>query len=151
MSEDKVLIWVNEDCLHPNSPALQASPNAPRVFVFEDSSPRMSLKRIVFQYECLLEIPNIEIRKGEVVAELTEAAREYGCNRIVTTASVAPSFTKIVAALQREPQLSVTVLTTEPLLELTASEFDNLDLKRFSRFWNAIRRRAMSLNQSFDW
>lgn len=151
MNDEEILIWVNEDCLHPNSSALQAHPNAPRVFVFDEAASRVSLKRIVFQFECLLEIPNIEIRKGEVVAELTAAAQERGCNQIVTTASVAPSFTNVVAALQQESQLSVTVLATEPFLELTASESDKLDLKRFSRFWNVIKRRAMSLNQSFDW
>jgi hypothetical protein len=151
MNDELVLIWVNEDCLHPQSPALQAHPNAPRVFVFDETASGVSLKRVAFQYECLLEIPHIEIRQGEIVAELVAAAREYGCTRIVTTASVAPSFANVTAALQREPQLAVTVLATEPLLELSASEAERLDLQRFSRFWPAIKGRAMSLDQSFDW
>lgn len=148
--EQSVLIWVHEDCLHPNSPALQAHSQAPRVFVFDEFS-RVSLKRIVFQYECLLEIPNIEIRRGEVVAQLVAAARDHDCQRIVTMASVTPSFAKITSVLQREYLLSLTLLASEPFLELVAGEADGLDLKRFSRFWQAIKGRALSLNQSFDW
>lgn len=151
MNEEKVLIWINEDCLHPHNPALLSHPNAPRVFVFDDTASAVSLKRIVFQYECLLEIPNIEIRKGAMVEQLVEAAREYECNRIVTTTSVAPNVVRVSQALQQSYKLSVTVIATEPFLELATSEADHLDLKRFSRFWNAIKHRALSLNQSFDW
>jgi hypothetical protein len=151
MSDEKVLIWVHEDCLHPNSPALQTYPDAPRVFVFDEAATPVSLKRIVFQYECLLEIPRIEIRRGEVTAELSQAAREYDCQRIVTVASVAPHFAQVVSTLQRSHKLSMTVLAVEPFLELSPSEADRLDLKRFSRFWHAIKGRALNLNQAFDW
>jgi hypothetical protein len=45
----------------------------------------------------------------------------------------------------------MTVLAAEPFLKLSASEADRLDLKRFSRFWQAIKGHALNLNQSFDW
>ena len=151
MSDEKVLTWVHEDCLHPNNPALQAYPHAPRVFVFDEAATPASLKRIVFQYECLLEIPRIEIRQGEVAMELSQAAREYDCQRIVTVASVAPHFAQTSSTLQRNHKLSMTVLAAEPFLELLSHESDRLDLKRFSRFWHAIKGRALNLNQSFDW
>ncbi|MFN0122362.1 MAG: hypothetical protein ACKV2V_17855, partial [Blastocatellia bacterium] len=86
-----VLIWIHGDCLNPHSPALQAHPAAPRVFVFDEallSQYHLSLKRIAFMYECLLEIPRIEIRKGDVAAELAAVAREHGCTRIVTVESL---------------------------------------------------------------
>ncbi len=143
------LIWIHEDYLHPHSPTLQAHPDAPRVFVF-DAAARVSLNRIVFQYECLLEIPRIEIRTGEVAAELAHAAREHGCQRIVTTDSVAPEWAKICATLEREYQLQIVSFAPESFISLAAGEAERLDLKRFSRFWQTVKARALSLNQPFD-
>ena len=145
----QVLLWLDDYCLRPHNPILLAYPDAPRVFVF-DVQARVSLKRIAFQYECLLEIPRIEIRSGEVAAELADAAREQSCSRIVTTSSVAPSFQKTCATLQGEYQLPVDVLTPEPFLSLAEGEAERLDLKRFSRYWHTIKTHALSLNQSFD-
>ncbi|MFN0120466.1 MAG: hypothetical protein ACKV2V_08190 [Blastocatellia bacterium] len=149
-----VLIWIHGDCLNPHSPALQAYPAAPRVFVFDEEllgHYRLSLKRIVFMYECLVEIPRVEIRKGEVVAELVEAAREHDCTRLVTVESIAPRFAQLRARLQDEHNLSVEVLPPEPFVELSQTEQARLDLKRFSRYWVPIKAKALTLNQSFDW
>lgn len=145
----QVLLWLDDYCLRPHNPALMAYPDAPRVFVF-DVQARVSLKRIAFQYECLLEIPRIEIRSGEVAAELADAAREHDCARLVTTASVAPGFQKICATLQSEYHLPVDVITPEPFLALAEHEAERLDLKRFSRYWHTVKTRALSLSQSFD-
>ncbi|MBL8187069.1 MAG: hypothetical protein JNK38_03630 [Acidobacteria bacterium] len=149
-----VLIWIHGDCLNPHSPALLAHPDAPRVFVFDEevlAHYRLSLKRIAFMYECLLEIPRVEIRKGQVVAELAEAAREQGCTRIVTVESIAPRFAQLRAKLQREHNLPVEVLPLEPFAELSQTEQARIELKRFSRYWNPIKAKALALNQSFDW
>lgn len=149
-----VLVWIHGDDLNPQSRVLQAHPQAPRVFVFDDAVSehyQLSLKRIAFLYECLLEIPRIEIRRGDVLAELVAAAQEHQCNRIVTTESVAPRFARLCAKLRREGRLAVETIPTEPFIELSAQENARLDLKRFSRFWNPLKARALSLNQSFDW
>lgn len=149
-----VLIWIHGDCLNPHSPALLAHPDAPRVFVFDEAvlaQYRISLKRIAFMYECLLEISHVEIRKGQVAAELAEAAREHHCKRIVTVESVAPRFARLRAQLQREHNLPVEVLPLEPFVELSQTEQARLELKRFSRYWNPIKAKALTLNQSFDW
>ncbi len=64
---DQPLIWVHGDCLNPHNPALAAYPDAPAVFVFDEElleQYQVSFKRLVFIYECLLEIPNLQIRKG---------------------------------------------------------------------------------------
>lgn len=150
--DSSVLVWIHEECLNPFSPALQAHPNASRVFVFdENASQQTSLKRLVFQYECLLEIPNIEIRKGDIAEQLTLAAQEHNCSHIVTTAAVAPNLQAICTQLQREANLALSILTPEPFVELSAATAKQLDLKRFSRYWQAIKRQALSLNQHFDW
>lgn len=135
------LIWLHEDCLHPHSPALQAYPAAPRVFVFADD-PGVSLKRIVFQYECLLEIPGVEIRRGEIVTELVQAARQHGCQRIVTISSAAPQWAASCARLRDEEQLSIEVFAPEPFF--VAGEDERFDLRRFSRYWYPIKARALN-------
>lgn len=147
MSE--VLVWVHGDCLRPGNPALTGHPEAPRVFVFDErviARYRLSLKRIVFIYECLLEIDGISIRRGDVAAELAEAARESGARRIVTMESVAPGMARIRERLRRDYGLPVEMLSEEAFAGIDRRE--RLDLKRFSRYWQPLKRRAMSLNHS---
>ncbi|MFM8392913.1 MAG: hypothetical protein ACKOB4_03185 [Acidobacteriota bacterium] len=151
MSE--TLVWVHGDSLDPEGPALKAYPGAPRVFVFDErvlERYQVSLKRIVFIYESLLEIEGIEIRRGDVATELGAAAAEHGCRRIVTVESVAPRFPKICRELGQHHRLPVEVLPIPPLVELAKGEAERLDLKRFSRYWQPLKRRALSLNRSFD-
>ncbi len=145
------LVWIHGDDLNPLSRSLQAYPDAPRVFVFDDAvlaHYQLSIKRIAFMYECLLEIPRIDIRRGDVAAELAAAAREAGCTRIVTTTSIAPRFARLCMKLQREYKLPVETIAPEPFVELSASEETRLDLKRFSRFWNPIKTNALGTHAS---
>jgi hypothetical protein len=148
-----VLVWIHGDCLDPQGPAIKAHPDRPRVFVFDDrviERYRVSLKRIVFIYECLLEIEGIEIRRGEIVSELVAAAAEHEARIVVTVESVAPRFASICQELRRRHGLVVEVLPLEPFVSMAKGEAERLDLKRFSRYWQPIKRRALSLNRSFD-
>jgi hypothetical protein len=147
------LIWIHGDCLDPRSSVLQRWPTARRLFVFDDEildRYRVSFKRIVFLYESLLEIEGIEIRRGETVSVLLEAAAESDTSRLVTIESVAPGFRRMVQRLKTEGPLTVEVISPEPFISLARGEADRLDLKRFSRYWQAVKGRALSLNRSFD-
>lgn len=147
------LIWIHGDCLDPRSPALRRWPNARRIFVFDEAildRYRVSFKRIVFLYESLLEIEGIEIHRGETVRVLLDAAAETGVARLVTTESVAPGFRRTVRRLEIEGPLPVEVIPPDPFLTLARGEDDRLDLKRFSRYWQAVKGRALSLNRSLD-
>ena len=151
MSE--VLVWMHGDSLDPGGPALSAFPDARRVFVFDEevlTRYRISLKRIVFIYECLLEIEGIDIRRGDVATELAAAAEEYGARRIVTVESVAPRFHSICQQLRERFNLPVEVLPPEPFVSLARGQTERLDLKRFSRYWQPLKRQALNLNRSFD-
>ncbi len=97
------------------------------------------------------EIPHIEIRKGRTTEQLTLAAQEHNCSHVVTTAAVAPAFQSICTQLQREAKLTLTILGPEPFVELSDATTKHLDLNRFSRYWQAIKRQALTLNQHFDW
>ncbi|MEN9228983.1 MAG: hypothetical protein Q6L50_08610 [Gloeomargarita sp. GMQP_bins_120] len=130
-SSPKPLIWVHGDSLSPTNPALLAYPGAPAVWVWDEQllrEWRLSRKRLVFLYECLLELP-VEIRRGEVVAEIRAAAYEKGAAKVVTTASPSPRFKQFCQALTQEFDLEVLPV---PAL---VPPLPQADLKRFSRYW----------------
>lgn len=131
------IVWVHGDALSPHNPALVAHPDAPALFVWDDAlltASRLSLKRIVFIYECLLELP-VTIRRGDIAAEIARFAAEHGATQVATTASIAPGFRRVVAALP--PTLSVTALPVPPFVDVPSEQ---LDLRRFSRYWRAANR-----------
>jgi hypothetical protein len=133
-SSHPVLVWVHGDSLSPTNPALLAYPDAPAVWVWDEEllrQWRISRKRIVFIYECLLELP-VEIRRGHVVQELTQAMHAHGAKRLVTTHSPSPRFKQIVQELSR--QFTLEILPIPPLVPPQP----HLDLKRFSRYWKGI-------------
>ena len=139
------LVWVYDDCLDPSGPALAAYPDAPAVFVFDEAFLResgASFKQVVFLYECLLEIPRVRILKGDLIESVSAAARETGSDRVVTTDSASPRVAGLCERL-REAGLEVEVLETPPFVDLGAGEDEGLDLKRFFRYWKAVKRRAM--------
>ncbi len=134
MSE--LIVWVHGDCLSPTNPALAAYQDAPAIFVFDEAliaSWRLSLKRIVFIYECLLEMP-VVIRKGDVAEQLTRFAERHEARRIVTTPSPSPRFKEICAALQQKFELEI--IASEPFLDYSGK----LDLARFSRYWQTAKK-----------
>ena len=142
------ILWIHGEALGPANPALQAYPGRPAVFVFDSellagrspttgdpasSSRPVSLKRIGFLYECLLELP-VSLRKGDVATEVLAFARTHGADGIVTSAGTDPRGEAICQRLEQE--LPVQVLTPEPCVELEGRG----DLGRFSRYWRRAER-----------
>ena len=139
LSVIKTVVWVHGDCLIPYNPALQAVPDASALFVWDDrllAEWKISLKRIVFMYECLLELP-VTIRRGEMAAELSRFVTERGAERILTTESPSPHFIATCNQLQTQ-NIQLEILPVEPLINYEG-EFD---LKRFSRFWRKAQKYA---------
>lgn len=125
------ILWIHGEALGPANPALQAHPGRPAVFVFDDALIReqaISLKRLGFLYECLLELP-VAIRQGDVAEQVLAFAREHGADGVITSAAADPRFELIRSAIARE--LPVEVLEPEPFVELDTPA----DLARFSRYW----------------
>ena len=145
------ILWIHGEALGPANPALQAHPGRPALFVFDDAllaggssisaadplsasaaagaAPApLSLKRLAFLYECLLELP-VTIRRGDVAAEVVGFARRHGADGVVTSAAVDPRFEAIRATIAR--QVPVTVLQPEPFVRLESPA----GLSRFSRYW----------------
>ena len=142
------ILWIHGEALGPANPALQACPGRPAVFVFDaellagrspttgdpaTAAQPVSLKRIGFLYECLLELP-VSLRKGDVASEVLAFARAHSADGIVTSAGTDPRVAAICARL--EQALPVRVLEPEPFVELDG----RIDLGRFSRYWRRAER-----------
>lgn len=137
MTDSPPIVWLHGDNLNPNGPALAAYPDAPAVWVWDEpllARWRISLKRILFIYEALLELP-VVIRRGQLAAELARFADEHSATTIATAESPSPRFKAICAHL-REQGYTVEVHPERPFLDTD----EPLDLKRFSRYWRAARR-----------
>lgn len=129
------IIWVHGDALRHDSAAFRTYPTAPAVFVWDDVVLRgygVSLKRLVFIYECLLDLP-VEILRGDVAQQVRAFAQHHQADTVVTMESPAPRFAQIVATL-RETH-TVIVLADAPLVAVEG----DVDLGRFSRFWQKVR------------
>ncbi len=78
------VVWVHGDVLSPYGPALKVYPDAPAIWVWDDAlieEWQLSLKRITFIYECLLELP-VVIRRGDVWGfEIVSPRFKDICNR----------------------------------------------------------------------
>lgn len=122
----KTVVWMHEDGLRP------LLPGTPSIFVFAEKG--HSLKRIVFLYECLLEL-EVVIAKGDVVTLVRKFAAEQGASRIVTTFTECP----LITAQARE--LGAEMVNDDPFVA-AAGPFD---LKRFSRYWQRVERKALQL------
>ena len=127
----KPIIWIHAEALGPTNPALLAHPEAPAVLVFDReliAQAGLSLKRLGFLYECLLELP-VTLRHGDVAQEVLAFARRHGADGVVTSAAVDQRFEQLRERLAE--QLPVVVLEPEPFVVLP----EPLDLRRFSRYW----------------
>ncbi|MFQ3645932.1 MAG: hypothetical protein SNJ54_04000 [Anaerolineae bacterium] len=133
------IVWLHADNLNPHCAALQAAPGCPAVFVWDDElleEWKISLKRIVFIYECLLELP-VSIRRGDVAAEVAAFAQAHSAQRILTMASPSPRHRLICQRImQRMPKGSRLEVLRDPAFVETNAR---LDLKRFSRYWSAVK------------
>ncbi|PIG93615.1 hypothetical protein [Gloeocapsopsis sp. IPPAS B-1203] len=130
------IIWVHGDCLSPYNPALKAYPGAPAIWVWDDvliAEWQLSLKRLTFIYECLLELP-VTIRRGDVATEVVAFAQEHNTNLVVTAESPSPRFDTICDEI--ENSMSLEVLAIEPFLDYDGY----IDLKRFSRYWKIAQK-----------
>jgi hypothetical protein len=124
------LHWLHADCLNAEWFQLAAGP---AVFVFDErqlEADRWSLKRIGFVYECLLEMPQVEIWRGPIAGTLAHLVGQRKLESILTISTPDPWLQAQAAELQ-ERGVSVEWLSPEPFVRLRG----DVDLRRFSRYW----------------
>ncbi|MFN6565829.1 hypothetical protein [Dendronalium sp. ChiSLP03b] len=132
----KPIVWIHGDCLSPYNPALQEYPDAPAIWVWDDAlieEWQLSLKRLTFIYECLLELP-VVIHRGNVAQEILAFAQEHQADLVVTADSPSPRFDDICDEIERS--LAIEVLEVEPFFDYDGY----IDLKRFSRYWKVAEK-----------
>ena len=142
---NKPIVWVHGDCLGPYNPVLQKYPDAPAIWVWDEAlieEWQLSLKRIAFIYECLLELP-VVIRRGDVAQEILAFAQEHDANLVITANSPSPRFDDICN--QMEGSIAVEVLEVEPFFEYDGY----IDLKRFSRYWKVAQNYIFESGKNF--
>jgi predicted DNA-binding transcriptional regulator len=130
------IIWIHGDCLSPRNPALQQYPNALAIWVWDETlieEWQLSLKRLTFIYECLLELP-VVIRRGDVAKEVVAFAKEQNVDLVVTAESPSPRFEQICDEIERSIELEI--LEVEPFFKYDGY----VDLKRFSRYWKVAEK-----------
>ncbi|MEM6329975.1 MAG: hypothetical protein AAF790_06990 [Planctomycetota bacterium] len=131
------ICWLHDemlraDCVPAGTPAL---------FVFDQAwieQERLSLKQIVFMYECLQAMPGVAIRRGDLVEEVRAFAAEHGATRVATQQSPLPRLKRQIALLG-DAGLEVEAAEPEPIATLP----DGVDLKRFNRYWRKAEKQVM--------
>ena len=130
------IIWVHGDWLRPKNPALDEYPKPPAIWVWDDDlleEWQISLKRITFIYECLLELP-VTIRRGNIAKEILAFAKEHKADTVVTADSPSPRFDKICDEIEESKELEI--FEVEPFFEYDGF----IDLKIFSRYWKVAQK-----------
>lgn len=126
------ILWLHDEMLGPHC----LVEGVPAVFVFDEqwiAEQRLSLKQIVFMYECLRDLSGVEVRKGSVVEQVSAFAAERGATRILTRRSPLPRLKRQGA------ELGVEWIEPEPIATLP----EGADLKRFSRYWRKVEKQIL--------
>ncbi len=134
------LVWLTLDSLSTESPAAAAHPGAPRVFVIDPAwlaEERPTLKRLLFVFECLADVPEVEVHLGDPVEVLAARARAHGCGHIDVDETPCPLVRS--AAERLFPSLPVTVAEWPRFCDRSRVK----DLGRFSRYWSQVSGSAL--------
>ena len=136
------LIWLHEDALRVSHPVFSvAAEQSAAVFIWDDKylqEANYSLKRLVFLYETLCELP-IAILCGDTV----EILSAHMASQIYVPASPNPW---IHSVCQRLAGKSITFIDEEPFVNLKTDS----DFKRFHQFWNKAEPFAFLHNGGSD-
>jgi deoxyribodipyrimidine photo-lyase len=136
------LVWITLDSASPVSPAAARFPDAPRIFVIDQAwleSERPSLKRLVFLFECLADVPAIEVHVGDPRTMLTARARALGCDGLAVAETSCPWVRRTAAD----------VMATIPVQVCACPPFcDRSRVSDLGRFWQKVSRSAMQPTRS---
>ena len=147
----KVKVIRGDKLLRQNFPLIhavgRAGAQAPRLVVIEPewiSEERPSLSRLIFLFECLADVPNVEVHLGDPHDILPTRARSHGCDGLALAETPCPRVRRVAAAVQETAagngaSLPVTLLRWPPFCDRSGVR----DLGRFSRYWQQAGASAM--------
>jgi deoxyribodipyrimidine photo-lyase len=134
------LVWLTLDSASPRSPAAVAHPDSPRVHVIDLAwlrRERPTLKRLVFLFECLADVPGVEVIIGDPRIVIPERAAAHGCDGVSLADTPCPLVRAAVAEIG--PRLPVAVQPWPMFCDRSRVT----DLGRFSRYWPQVKRSAL--------
>ena len=134
------LVWLTLDSAAATSPAAAAHPDAPRLFVVDRqwlAEERPSLGRLLFLFECLADVPGLEVRVGDPATIVPARAAALGCDAFAVADSPCPRVRSAAASIAAT--LPVHVAAWPSFCD--PSRVD--DLGRFSRYWQKVSRSAL--------
>ena len=134
------LIWLHEDCLRADHPLFAAANDkgARAVFIWDDAyltAMGYGLKRRVFIYETLLELP-VEIYRGATAETLTALAQHFEADEIFTGKTPNPALKQIMDDARGNKKL--TAIADTPFVQMDAVP----ELRRFFKYWNKAKKNA---------
>lgn len=137
------LIWLHEEALRLSHPAFKAAPNGTKaIYVWDDAYFRQanySLKRLIFIYETLCELP-VDIIRGNTL----DVIHEFAPPTLYIPATNNPLILDIIASL--EQTVSLKIVEDEAFVVIKKpSEF-----RRFFQYWNKAEKRAFLQNGGAD-
>ncbi len=129
------IVLLHDEMLSPVNPTLTAHPDLPHVFVFDmgdDAHGRFALKRLQFIADCLAEVPDVLIYKGDTSAVLTA----LGAKSVVT---------------QNTPQRwlhgRLSAFDVEWMPEPAFAEYRGA-LRRFTPYWKKVEAALLTGKQN---
>lgn len=137
------LIWLHEEALRANHPVFRAAPQGTRaVFVWDDRYLQQldySLKRLVFIYETLCELP-VDIIRGDIIAVF----KDLNPPRMFAPASTKPHLVTLTDQLKSV--MHIEMIEDHKFVSIPKTT----DLKRFFKYWNLAQENAQQKNGGLD-
>jgi hypothetical protein len=141
-AKSRVLVWVHGASLSPTDPALEANPDVPAIFVFDQEfleTNAISFARLQFMFEGAIEALEGRVHRicvGIQAEEILNFARELGASEIHTTQIPSPELDRTLDALE-DAGLNAMMYAPDRL-----TSFDGR-VKRFSAFWRQVEREVI--------
>lgn len=141
------MVWIHGDHLSAANPALTQYPDAPVIFVFDETFLReagLAFHRLFFIYESVTEIfaarapGTCTLRRGNVTEEVASFARQHETRRIITTETIGDRFAEHV----QEMEAAGLAVRAVPVPSLVAYEGGRVP-KRFSVWWRDVEAEAL--------
>jgi deoxyribodipyrimidine photo-lyase len=134
------LVWLTLDSLGIVSPAAAAFADAPRIFVLDPdwlAAERPSIKRLVFIWECLADLPAVDVVLGDPRTVLDERVATLNCDGVAVAETSCPRTRRAAAAVAA--RWPVAVVPWPAFCDHSRLR----DLGRFSRYWQAVSASAL--------
>lgn len=139
----QTLIWIHEEALRVTHPVFTSAPQGTRaVFVWDDKYFQQldySLKRLIFIYETLCELP-VDIIRGDT----TSVIKALASYELYIPESHKPHIVQLINSLKLITK--VEIIKDESFVQLPQMK----DLKRFFKYWNMAEKTAFSRNGNIN-